>query len=626
MLERPPVGSIPDAPGSYQFKDLDGRVIYVGKAKSLRQRLNSYFGSLSALPPRTAQIVQSAAGVEWIQVSNDVEALMLEYNLIKQHRPRFNIRLRDDKSYPFLAITLGDEWPRAMVMRGHKRKGVRYFGPYGHAYAIRETLDLLLRTFPIRTCTDSKFNRHQREGRPCLLFHIEKCSGPCVKEIDREDYDGLVSELVGFLEGDNQTIVRRLEQEMRQASDTLAYERAARLRDRLGSVRKAIEKQQMVTERSEDIDVIGIAEDELEAAVQVFYVRRGRVVGRKGFVLDKVEDLSRPQLVANVLQQLYAETALALPREILVPELPDECDVIEQWLSEQRESRVEVRVPQRGDKRSLHETVTRNAQEEFVRHHLRRSSDHNSRARALNALQDVLDLPQSPLRIECFDMSHIQGSDYVGSMVVMEDGLAKKADYRRFKVKEVPGNDDYAAMEEVLTRRLTAMLVERRQPPEERRRRFSYPPQLLLVDGGKGQLAVALRVVEDLGLEEEIPVAALAKRFEEVYLPGRADPVSIPRHSEALYLLQRVRDEAHRFAITYHRQLRGKRMTQSALDDVPGLGPVRRKRLLTELGGVRAVKAASLESLLALPWLPDPVARSVHEKFHDPGPRPGVRA
>ncbi len=626
MLERPPAGTIPDAPGSYQFKDGDGRVIYVGKAKSLRQRLNSYFGSVSALPPRTAQIVQSAASVEWIQVSNDVEALMLEYNLIKQHRPRFNIRLRDDKSYPFLAITLGDEWPRAMVMRGHKRKGVRYFGPYGHAYAIRETLDLLLRTFPIRTCSDNKFARHQREGRPCLLFHIEKCSGPCVKEIDREDYDGLVSELVGFLEGDTQTIVRRLEQEMRRASDTLAYERAARLRDRLGAVRKAIEKQQMVTERSEDIDVIGIAEDELEAAVQVFYVRGGRVVGRKGFILDKVEDLSPPQLVANVLQQLYAEATLVLPREILVPELPDDCDVIEQWLSGQRESRVEVRVPQRGSKRSLHETVTRNAQEEFLRHRLRRSSDHNSRARALNALQDVLELPQSPLRIECFDMSHIQGSDYVGSMVVMEDGLAKKADYRRFKVKDVGGNDDYAAMEEVLTRRLSALLVERRQPPEERRRRFSYPPQLLLVDGGKGQLAVALRVVEDLGLEEEIPVAALAKRFEEVYLPGRADPVRIPRHSEALYLLQRVRDEAHRFAVTYHRQLRGRRMTQSALDDVPGLGPARRKRLLAELGGVKAVKAAPLGSLLALPWLPEAVARAVHEKVHGPSPRPGARA
>ncbi|MDQ3681155.1 MAG: excinuclease ABC subunit UvrC [Actinomycetota bacterium] len=616
MLQRPPLGGIPDAPGSYQFKDGEGRVIYVGKAKSLRQRLNSYFGSLGALPPRTAQIVQSATSVEWIQVSNDVEALMLEYNLIKQHRPRFNIRLRDDKSYPFLAITLEDEWPRAMVMRGVKRKGVRYFGPYGHAYAIRETLDLLLRTFPIRTCSENKFARHQREGRPCLLFHIEKCAGPCVKEIAREDYDGLVAELVSFLDGDTQPIVRRLEEDMGRASATLEYERAARLRDRLGSVRKAIEKQQMVTERSEDIDVVGVAEDELEAAVQVFYVRRGRVVGRKGFVLDKVEDLSRGQLIANVLQQLYAEAALSLPREVLVPDVPEECEVIEQWLSGLRGSRVEIRVPQRGNKRSLQETVTRNALEEFTRHRLRRSSDHNSRARALNALQDVLELPKSPLRIECFDMSHIQGTDYVGSMVVMEDGLAKKADYRRFKVSTVTGNDDYAAMEEVLSRRLTALLAERDQPPEARRRRFSYPPQLLLVDGGKGQLSVALQVVEDLGLEEEIPVAALAKRFEEVYLPGRADPVRVPRSSEALYLLQRIRDEAHRFAITYHRQLRAKRMTQSALDDVPGLGPVRRKRLLAELGGIKAVKAAPLDTLLELPWLPEAVARAVHDKVH----------
>ena len=616
MLQRPPAGVIPDAPGSYQFKDSDGRVIYVGKAASLRQRLSSYFGALSTLPPRTAQMVQAAESVEWIQVSNDVEALMLEYNLIKQHRPRFNIRLRDDKSYPFLAITLDDEWPRAMVMRGQKRKGVRYFGPYGHAYAIRETLDLLLRTFPIRTCSDNKFTRHQREGRPCLLFHIEKCAGPCVKEVGREDYDRLVADLVRFLDGDTQPIVRRLEQQMREASEGLAYEQAARLRDRLSSVRKAIEKQQMVTERSEDIDVIGVVEDELEAAVQVFYVRRGRVVGRKGFVVDKVEDLSRPQLVANVLQQLYAESALTLPREVLVPDLPDECEVIEQWLSGLRGSKVEVRVPQRGNKRALHETVTRNAAEELNRHRMRRSSDHNSRARALNALQDALELPHSPLRIECFDMSHIQGADYVGSMVVMEDGLPKKAEYRRFKVTTVASNDDYAAMEEVLTRRLSALLSERHQPAPARRRRFAYPPQLLLVDGGKGQLGVALRVVEELGLEEEIPVAALAKRFEEVFLPGRADPVRIPRQSEALYLLQRIRDEAHRFAVSYHRQLRGKRMTNSALDDVPGLGPVRRKRLLAELGGVKAVKAAPLDSLLALPWLPDSVAKAVHDKVH----------
>ena len=615
-MSRPPAGSIPDAPGSYQFKDEHGRVIYVGKAHSLRQRLNSYFGNPVLLPPRTAQMVAAATSVEWIQVGNDVEALMLEYNLIKEHRPRFNIRLRDDKSYPFLAVTLDDEWPRAMVMRGRKRKGVRYFGPYGHAYAIRETLDLLLRTFPIRTCSDNKFSRHERQGRPCLLFHIEKCAGPCVKEVDREAYDALVAEMVGFLDGDTQPIVSRLGRDMRAASDQLDFERAARLRDRLASVRKAIEKQQMVTERPEDLDVFALVDDELEAAVQVFYVRRGRVVGRKGFVVDKVEDLSGAELVAGILEQHYAEPALGVPREVLVPEMPAEVDVLEQWLAGTRHAKVGIRVPQRGDKRALLETVTRNAHEEFVRHRLRRAADHNSRAQALNALQDALGLPEAPLRIECFDMSHIQGTDYVGSMVVMEDGLPKKSEYRRFKVRTVPGNDDYAAMEEVLTRRLTALLAERRAPVEERRRRFAYPPQLLLVDGGKGQLGVALSVVEELGLEEEISVAALAKQFEEVYLPGQADPVRIPRQSESLYLLQRIRDEAHRFAVGYHRQLRGKRMTRSALDDIPGLGPARRKRLVQELGGVAAVKAASLETLQALPWLPNAVAAAVHQKLH----------
>ncbi|HUP70638.1 MAG TPA: excinuclease ABC subunit UvrC [Acidimicrobiales bacterium] len=615
---RPPAGSIPEAPGSYQFKDGHGRVIYVGKAKSIRQRLNSYFGNPRLMPPRTAQMVAAAESVEWIQVANDIEALMLEYNLIKRHRPRFNIRLMDDKSYPFLAVTLDDEWPRAMVMRGQKRKGVRYFGPFGHAYAIRETLDLLLRTFPIRTCSDIKFGRHERQGRPCLLFHIEKCAAPCVKEIDREAYDSLVDELINFLDGDTQPIVSRLESQMKEASDQLEFERAARMRDRLASVRKAIEKQQMVTEKAEDLDVFALAEDELEAAVQVFYVRRGRVVGRKGFVVDKVEDLTPAQLVADILQQHYAEPALGVPREVLVPELPEEQDVLEAWLAGCRSAKVAIRVPQRGDKRALYETVSRNAGEEFVRHRLRRSADHNSRARALNDLQDALGLPEAPLRIECFDMSHIQGTDYVGSMVVMEDALPKKSEYRRFKVGTVPGNDDYAAMEEVLTRRLTALLVERDRDVDERRRRFSYPPQLLLVDGGKGQLGVALKVVEELGLEDEISVAALAKQFEEVFVPGQADPIRIPRQSESLYLLQRIRDEAHRFAISYHRQLRGKRMTKSALDDIPGLGPARRKRLIQELGGVGAVKKASLESLETLPWLPANVARAVHDKLHKP--------
>jgi excinuclease ABC subunit C len=616
VVQRPPAGTIPDAPGSYQFKDGEGRVIYVGKARSLRQRLSNYFQSPRNLPPRTATMVATAESVEWIQVRNEVEALMLEYSLIKQHRPRFNIRLRDDKSYPFLAVTVGDEWPRPTVMRGRKRKGVRYFGPYGHAYAIRETLDLLLRTFPLRTCSDNKFRRHERLGRPCLLFHIEKCTGPCVGEIDHDAYRRLVDELIDFLDGDTETIVGRLEDEMRAAASDLEYERAARLRDRLTSVRKAVERQQMVADRDEDLDVIGIADDDLEAAVQVFFVRRGRVVGRKGFVLDKVEDVGAGELVGNVLEGLYDDAPLGVPKTVLVPDEPDDPELYVDWLSLLRGSKVAVRVPQRGAKRELQATVTRNASEEFVRHRLRRASDHNARAKALNELQDALGLPEAPLRIECYDMSHIQGSDYVGSMVVMEDGLPKKSDYRRFKVRTVAGNDDFAAMEEVLTRRLTAYVDERSLPVGERSGRFSYPPQLLLVDGGKGQLNVAVRVLEDLGLDEEIPVASLAKRFEEVYVPGRADPVRVTRGSEGLYMLQRIRDEAHRFAISYHRQLRGKRMTASVLDDIKGLGPTRKKRLTKELGGVAGVKKASLDDLRALSWLPDAVALAVYAKVH----------
>jgi excinuclease ABC subunit C len=616
VVQRPPTGTIPEAPGSYQFKDGEGRVIYVGKARSLRQRLSNYFQDPRHLPPRTAAMVAAAETVEWIQVRNEVEALMLEYSLIKQHRPRFNIRLRDDKSYPFLAVTVGDEWPRPMVMRGRKRKEVRYFGPYAHAYAIRETLDLLLRTFPLRTCSDNKFARHERLGRPCLLFHIEKCSGPCVGEVDRATYDRLVEELVEFLDGETDPVVHRLEGEMRAAASELEYERAARLRDRLTSVRKAIERQQMVADRNEDLDVVGIADDDLEAAVQVFFVRKGRVVGRKGFVLDKVEDVAPGELVGDVLEGLYDDPPLGVPKSVLVPTEPDDPELYADWLSHLRGSRVSVRVPQRGGKRELQATVTRNASEEFTRHRLRRASDHNARARALNELQDALGLPEAPLRIECYDMSHIQGSDYVGSMVVVEDGLPKKSDYRRFKVRSVAGNDDFAAMEEVLTRRLTAYLAERSRPVGERPGKFSYPPQLLLVDGGKGQLNVAVRVLEQLGLAEEIPVAALAKRFEEVYVPGEADPVRVPRGSEALYMLQRIRDEAHRFAITYHRQLRGKRMTRSVLDDIKGLGPTRRKRLTKELGGVAAVKAASLDDLRALSWLPDDVALAVYAKIH----------
>ena len=625
MVTRPPTGTIPESAGSYQFKDKEGRVIYVGKASNLRQRLSNYFQDPRNMHVRTAQMVSTAATVEWIEVRNEVEALMLEYSLIKQHRPRFNVRLRDDKSYPFLAVTTDEQFPRALVMRGRKRKGTRYFGPYAHAYAIRDTLDLLLRSFPIRTCSPGKFNEHRRIGRPCLLFHIEKCSGPCVGEIEEMPYRQLVQELCEFLDGDTDEIVKRLEAEMAGASHALEYERAARIRDRLLAVRRAIEKQQMVADRNEDIDVIGIADDDFEASVQVFFVRKGRVVGRKGFIVDKVEELSPGGLVDRILEELYGDDPPAgVPKQVLVPVDADDIATYEEWLTHLRGSRVQIRVPQRGDKRDLHETVTRNAKEEFVRHRLRRASDHNARSRALTELQDLLGLPEAPLRIECYDMAHLQGTDYVGSMVVVEDGLPNKREYRRFKVKDVPGNDDYAAMEEVLTRRLQAYLRERDQPLDEdlidgerrRPRKFAYPPQLLLVDGGKGQLAVADRVVRALGLQDEIPIASLAKRFEEVFIPGRSIPVEVPRGSDALFMLQRIRDEAHRFANTFHRELRGKRMTTSALDGIAGLGEARQKKLVQVMGGVNAVKKASLEDLQALSFLPAAVAEAVHTKFH----------
>jgi excinuclease ABC subunit C len=620
MVKRPPAGTIPEAPGSYQFKDAAGRVIYVGKAANLRQRLSNYFQSPRNMHVRTAQMVATAESVEWTTVRNEVEALMLEYSLIQRHRPRFNVRLRDDKSYPFLAVTVSDQWPRALVMRGRKRKGTRYFGPYGHAYAIRDTLDLLLRSFPIRTCSDSKFGQHERLGRPCLLYHIEKCSGPCVGEIDEMPYRQLVVELCEFLDGDTDEIVERLEDDMQGAAGDLEFERAARLRDRLIAVRKAIEKQQMVAERSEDVDVIGIADDELEASVQVFYVRKGRVVGRKGFVLDKVEELTPGGLVDRIMESMYGdEPMLGVPKQVLVPYESDDRRTYEEWLGLSRGSNVQVRVPQRGDKRALLETVTRNAQEEFTRHRMRRASDHNTRSRALTELQDHLQLPEAPLRIECYDMAHLQGTDYVGSMVVLEDGLPNKREYRRFKVNEVAGNDDFAAMAEVVRRRLQAYLDERDRPVNERGDKpgkFAYPPQLLLVDGGKGQVSAAKRVVDDLGLTDEIPVAGLAKRFEEVYVPDRSEPVAIPRGSEALFMLQRIRDEAHRFANTFHRERRSKRMTTSALDGIPGLGEVRRKKLTKALGGVNAVKRADLDELKALSFLPDTVAEAVHTKFH----------
>jgi excinuclease ABC subunit C len=630
VVLRPIAGTIPEDPGSYQFKDADGRVIYVGKAKNLRSRLNSYFGSPNQMHPKTAAMVGVAESVEWITVQTEVQALMLEYSLIKQYKPRFNIRLRDDKSYPHLSITMSDEWPRATVRRGAKVKGHKYFGPYGNAYAIRDTLNLLLRSFPVRTCSDSKLASHAKLGRPCLLFHIEKCSGPCIGEITKPAYDELVQDLSDFLDGNTDPVVKRLEADMTSAAVALEFERAARIRDRLGNVRRAIDKQQLVAEKTDDLDAIGIWDDDLEAMIQVFHVRNGRVVGRHGRIIDKVEHLSRQELVGQILEQIYAdEPAAGYPKLILIPDLPPDPEVYEEYLAllraDAREApgartaalRVEIRVPERGEKREFLETVNGNAREEFTRHRLKRASDHNARAKALNELQDYLGLDEAPLRIECYDNSHIQGSDYVSSMVVFEDGLANKREYRRFKVRAGEGNDDFAAMEEVLTRRLSAYLRERDLPIEERGK-FKYPPNLLVIDGGKGQLTSAMNVLTALGLEEEIAVCSLAKQFEEVFVPHQVDPIRIPRQSEALYLLQRLRDEAHRFAITFHRELRGKRMTASVLDGVSGLGEVRRQKLLDQLGGLSGVRKATKDELLAITWLPAKIAEAVFDRLQQP--------
>jgi excinuclease ABC subunit C len=616
VLERPK--DVPDAPGSYQFKDRDGRVIYVGKARSLRSRLANYFGEPASLPVRTQQMLERAASVEWIQVRSDVEAIMLEYNLIKRHRPRFNIRLVDDKSYPYLALTMDEEWPRAMVVRGAKRKGTRYFGPYAHAYALRETLDSLLRSFPIRSCSNAKYARHVRLGRPCLLFHIERCSGPCVGEVDEETYRGYLEDLARFLEGDTKAVLQRLEIEMREASAREEFELAARLRDQLESARLASERQDVVAASGDNLDVFGLAEAELESAVQVLHVRHGLLVGRNGFILEKVEPVSGPDLMQRVLEQHYAETPLGVPREVLVAVEPTDVTTYAEWLSERRDGPVAIKVPQRGRKRALIRVAENNAKEQLARHRTRRATDLSSRARALEQLREYLGLRESPLRIECYDMSHLQGSDYVGSMVVMEDGLMKRSDYRRFKVRAVAGNDDYAAMSDVLERRLRH-LVDQKPADEEgarRPRRFAYPPQLLLLDGGKGQLGVGVRVLKELGLGDRVEIAALAKQFEEVFVPGRADPIRIPRDSEAIYLLEELRDEAHRFAIGFHREVRGRRMRPDPLAEVPGLGARRRRRLLTEFESMRALRAAPRESIVGLSWLPDAVANALYERLH----------
>jgi excinuclease ABC subunit C len=610
VLERPPAGSIPAKPGAYMFKDAVGRVIYAGKAKSLRSRLSNYFAT--DLPPRTRAMVDAAADVEWIVTDNEVEALHLELNLIKEHRPRYNVRYRDDKSYPYLAITLDEEYPRARVLRGKKRKGVRYFGPFAHAYAIRDTLDLLLRTFPMRTCSNGVFDRARRRGVPCLLHHIERCAGPCVGAVDADEHRRIALELCDFLDGNMKPVLRRLEASMKEAASHQEFEAAAKLRDQLHNVRKVIERQQMASSDTDDIDVIGIVEDEIEAALQMFFVRRGRVTGRKGWVVDKVEDLEAPDLLGRFLETLYEEQEV--PKQVLVPVEPTDRALLEEWLTGKRGSRVVIRVPQRGEKRALLETVSGNAKESFTQHRLKRSTDFAARSRQLRELQEHLDMDEAPLRIECYDISNTGPTEAVGAMVVFEDGMPKRSDYRRFAIKWTAGPDDVAMMGEVIRRRFARYLESQDTEPRSRGR-FAYPPNLVVIDGGKGQLRRAYETMQEMGIED-VTVVSLAKRMEEVFVPDSSEPIVIPRGSEALYLLQQIRDETHRFAITYHRLRRGKKMTRSVLDGIPGLGDTRRKRLLREFGSVKRLREAPLEDIVAVKGMTRPVAEAVFQALH----------
>ncbi|TWG93114.1 excinuclease ABC subunit C [Nocardioides sp. J9] len=646
---RPKPGEIPTEPGVYRFRDARGRVIYVGKAKSLRARLSSYFQDIGNLHPRTATMVTTAASVEWTVVKTEVEALQLEYSWIKEYDPRFNVKYRDDKSYPWLAVTVSEEFPRVTVGRGAKRRGTRYFGPYSHAWAIRETVDILLRVFPMRSCSNGVFKRSSQIGRPCLLGYIDKCSAPCVGNISSEDHRAIVDDFCEFMAGRTRPFMKRIEQEMYAASDALDFEKAARLRDDLGAMQKALEKQAVVLGDGSDADVIALAEDPLEVAVQVFYVRGGRIRGQRGWVADRTDDGDTSSLVEHFLLQLYASVSRedardAVPREILVPELPPEPATWEQLLSDLRGSRVELRVPQRGDKRALQETVARNAKESLALHKTKRASDLTTRNLALAEIAEALELEEAPLRIECFDVSHTQGTEIVASMVVFEDGLARKGEYRRFVIRDQDGSDDVAAMHEVITRRFRRLLDEQARselrpgdpeagtgpmlvdPDTGRPRKFAYAPGLVVVDGGAPQVAAAQRALDELGIDD-IPVCGLAKRLEEVWLPGEEDPVILPRTSEGLYLLQRVRDEAHRFAIAHHRNRRSKSMVESVLDGVPGLGEVRRKTLLRHFGSLRKLRAASVEEIAAVPGVGPRTAAAIKEALdrEDTGATPRAK-
>ncbi|QNJ90281.1 excinuclease ABC subunit UvrC [Mycolicibacterium fluoranthenivorans] len=635
---RPAPGSIPVEPGVYRFRDPHGRVIYVGKAKSLRSRLNSYFADIAGLAPRTRQMVMTAGSVEWTVVSTEVEALQLEYNWIKEFDPRFNIRYRDDKSYPVLAVTLNEEYPRLFVYRGPRRKGVRYFGPYSHAWAIRETVDLLTRVFPARTCSAGVFKRHNQIDRPCLLGYIDKCSAPCVGRVSAEQHRQIVLDFCDFLSGKTDRLVRDMERQMTAAAEDLDFERAARLRDDIGALKRALEKQTVVFGDGTDADVVAFAADDLEAAVQVFHVRGGRVRGQRGWVVEKTGEPGQSgegYLVEQFLTQFYGdqaelsadgpgtqdETTNPVPKQVLVPVLPDNADELADWLSGLRGSRVALRVPVRGAKLALAETVGRNAREALTQHKLKRAGDFNARSEALQSIQDALELSDAPLRIECVDISHVQGTDVVASLVVFEDGLPRKSDYRHYSIREAAGggrSDDVASIAEVTRRRFARHVADADAPmvAEGKSRKFAYPPNLYVVDGGAPQVNAAATVLDELGITD-VAVIGLAKRLEEVWVPFQDDPVIFPRSSEGLYLLQRIRDEAHRFAITFHRSKRSKRMTASALDSVPGLGEHRRKALVTHFGSVSRLSAASIEDITAVPGIGLATARAVLDALGD---------
>lgn len=621
---RPEPGSIPTGPGVYRFRDAKGRVVYVGKAKNLRARLSSYFQDIAHLHQRTATMVTTAASVEWTVVNTEVEALQLEYSWIKEYDPRFNVKYRDDKSYPWLAVTVGEEYPRVMVGRGAKRKGTRYFGPYSHAWAIRETVDILLRVFPMRSCSNGVFKRSAQIGRPCLLGYIDKCSAPCVGQVSPEEHREIVDDFCDFMGGQTRPFLRRIEKQMYAASEAMDFEKAARLRDDLGAMQRALEKQAVVLGDGADADVIALAEDPLEVAVQIFYVRGGRIRGQRGWVADRVEEGGTAELVEHFLLQLYAGDSESIPREILVPALPPDHATFEELLSELKGARVQIRVPQRGDKKTLQETVASNASQALVLHKTKRASDLTTRNRALEEIQEALELDDVPLRIECYDVSNLQGTEVVASMVVFEDGLARKGEYRKFVIKGVDGQNDVASMHEVITRRFRRLLDEQARsetvegqdgpmlvdPETGRPRKFAYSPGLVVVDGGPPQVAAAQRALDELGIDD-VPVCGLAKRLEEVWVPAQEDPVILARSSEGLYLLQRIRDEAHRFAITHHRSRRSKSMVESVLDDVPGLGEVRRKTLLTHFGSLKKLRSATEEEISQVPGIGARTAASI---------------